>query len=211
MASTTSSKSSKTERPSSAARPELPQWIEVGRVERPHGVRGEVSVAVLSDNAERFAPGAVVWGAERALEIASRRTHKGGLLITFVGIDDRDAAAELRGLPLVVPREQVPPAPPGEYYYYELEGCRVIDEGEGELGVVTRVHEDGGGLLLEVRMPAAKIGQQPDAAGDDAQSAARRTLLIPFVQRHLLEVDVAAGVIRTRLPEGLVELCASTS
>lgn len=217
MASTTSSKSSRTEATAAAKPRQLPQWVDVGRVIRPHGVRGEVSIAVESDTADRFVVGSTVWWDGRSLEVATQRRHQGVLLVGFSGFSDRDEANALRGARLTVPREEVPPAPQGEFYFFELEGCLVVDELLGDLGPVLNVHEDGGGLLLEVSIlpssaVSAHLEMEPEQGKERSESAAARTtVLIPFVRRHLVEVDVASGVIRTRLPEGLVELCASTS
>jgi 16S rRNA processing protein RimM len=200
-----SSKSSKTEElpsPASAARRDLPETVQVGRVLRPHGVRGEVKIEVLSDVPDRFAPGAALQlvrdGAAAAAIAASVertveafRPVKGGAIVRFAGCDDREAAEALRGAWLEVPRGSVPPAPPGTYYHYELLGCRCSASG-AELGTVVEVAEDGGGLLLIV-----------EGAGG--------RLPVPFVERYLRRVDPRAGAIELELPEGLVEACASRS
>jgi 16S rRNA processing protein RimM len=112
-------------------------------------------------------------------------------VLRFEGCEDRDRAEELRGLDLEVPRAEVPAAPAGTYYQFELLGCLCRQGGE-ELGRVVEVVEDGGGLLLIVE------GQG-------------RRVPVPFVNELLREVDVAEGRIELALPEGLVEACASTS
>lgn len=111
--------------------------------------------------------------------------------LRFAGIDDRDGAETLRGAWLEVERSQVPPAPKGEYYHYELLGCQCAVGGE-ELGAVVEVVEDGGGLLLIV-------------------SDGNRRVPVPFVARFLRAVDVERGRIDLDLPPGLIEACASTS
>ena len=85
----------------------------------------------------------------------------------------------------------MPEAPAGTYYWYQLLGCRCSAGGE-ELGEVTDLLEDGGGLLLVV------------ADGE-------RQVPIPFVRSFLKEVDVERGRIELDLPEGLLEACASRS
>ena len=186
-----SSKSSRTETR------ELPARVTVGRVLRPHGVRGEVVVEVLSDVPGRLDRGRSVLAAReeggpaRPLEVAAHRPHKSGALLVFAGIDDRDAAEGLRGLWLEVDRSQVPAAPPGTYYHYELLGCRCYD-GDRGLGEVVDLLEDGGGLLLIV------------ADGE-------QRVPLPFVERFLREIDVEAGRIVFDLPPGLLDACASRS
>ena len=116
-----------------------------------------------------------------------------GAFSTIVRFDDcqtREQAEELRGCRLAVRRSEVPAAPPGLYYHFDLVGCRCIDADHGDLGEVTAVLEDGGGELLEVKRTS-------------------RILLVPFVEAFLEAVDVAGRQIRLRLPPGLVETCES--
>jgi 16S rRNA processing protein RimM len=171
--------------------------VTVGRVIRPQGVRGEVTVAVLTDVPGRFAPGTTLLmareegGPAEPVEVVFERQHKTGVVVRFAGIEDRDRAEELRGRWLEVERSQVPPAPAGTYYHFELLGCRCFDGGR-ELGEVVDLAEDGGGLLLIVANGELRVP-------------------IPFVGSFLREVDVAAGRIDLDLPPGLIEACASRS
>ena len=170
--------------------------VTVGRVLRAHGIRGELLIEALSDNPERFGPGARLRmdtpaGSTRTLAVTSSRPHKKRLLVRFEEISDRTAADELRGHDLFVLEGEVPEAPEGSYYHFQLEGCRVVDGTGDELGTVRRILEDGGGEILEV------------AGGG-------RTLLIPFVESFLREVDVDAKRIEVDLPDGLVDACGST-
>jgi 16S rRNA processing protein RimM len=188
---------------SKSSRTDLPETVLVGRVLRPHGVRGEVAVEVLTDVWERLDPGSrllladgeatprPVPGLPATLEVASRRPQKSGALLRFAGIEDRDRAELLRGSWLAIPRSAVPAPPPGTYYHYELLGCLCRDGGR-ELGRVVDLVEDGGGLLLIVEGAG---GQVP----------------VPFVQSFLRGIDVAGGTIDLELPPGLLEACASTS
>ncbi len=186
-----SSKSSKTERPPKS------DLVLVGRVQRPHGVRGEVLVESWSEVAGRFAPGAsliltLADGAPRTVRVAAARPLARGILLRFEDVDDRDAAEGLRGGELAVARAEVPGAPAGSFYYFELVGCFCRDRRAGDLGRVSDLLEDGGGLLL--------------AVNDGA-----RTLLVPFVESYLADVDVEGRKIELDLPEGLIEACASKS
>jgi 16S rRNA processing protein RimM len=169
--------------------------VEVGRIGRAHGVRGEVAVDVSSDVPDRFRPGARLIAAPAGrdpfpLEIETQRPHKGGLLVRFAGIADRDAAEALRGLSLEVPRAEVPAAPAEQFYFFELVGLACHDTTHGHLGRVEDVVEDGGGVLLRVR---------------DGE----RELLVPFVETMVTAVDLAGGRLDLMLPEGLVETCGS--
>jgi 16S rRNA processing protein RimM len=176
---------------------------------RPHGLRGEVVVEVLTDTPRRFDPGsslllvregrpevALVVAGRRAASAPGRpagagRSRRATALVRFAGIGDREAAAALRGGWLEIERSLVPPAPAGTYYRFELLGCRCSDGGE-DLGEVVEVVEDGGGLLLIV-------------------ADGRREVPVPFVARFLRAVDVEHGRIELDLPPGLIEACASRS
>ncbi len=196
----------------------LPETVLVGTILRPHGIQGEVTVALWSDNERRFAPGvefratspaavsrpvrpaappvaaarAAAPRRERLLRIERCSPYKGGLRIAFSGIADREAAESLRGLELRVPLAEVPEAPAGTYYVFELIGCRCFDEIDGDIGTVVDIHEDGGGTLLEV--------------GKDGTRS-----VIPFVEAFLIRVDRDSRRIDLRLPEGLLATCAFKS
>ena len=74
--------------------------LEIGRITRPHGVRGEVNVLLTSNRTERLDPGSVLDSTNGPLEVRSSRPHKGGWLVQFVGITDRDQAEAVRNLVL---------------------------------------------------------------------------------------------------------------
>lgn len=173
--------------------------VEVGRVVRAHGVRGDLLVESLTDVEGRFSRGTRLGlvtkdGARRTVTVRrSERPMPERLVVAFEGIDDRDAAEALRGARLEVPREAVPAAPEGAFWQFELVGCRVFEGAAGELGEVVDVADAGSGPLLVVAMPDG------------------RTVPLPFVDRFLVGVDLAAKRIDLRLPEGLIEACASRS
>jgi 16S rRNA processing protein RimM len=171
----------------------LPDIVVVGRVIRPHGLGGEVVVEIETDVPERFDPGSMLRLGPRGreVEVAESRPFGDRLLVRFSGFEDRTAVERLRGLDLTVERGEVPPAPAGSFYHFELLDCWCHDAREGELGTVVALHEDGGGTLLEV------------VNGE-------RKLLVPFVEAFVVRVDVAARRIELDLPPGLVDVCAST-
>lgn len=185
-------KSSKPESPR-----ELPSTVVVAEVRRPHGLRGEVVLQLLSDTPHRFEKGSELQlvypnGERGELVIDSSRRHKDAVVVRFAGAENREDAENLRGARLEVSRESVPPSPAGSYYYFELLDCACRDRQEGDLGRVVEIVEDGGGLILKV---------------DDGE----RQLMVPFVRAYLKRVDTAAGTIEVDLPEGLVETCTSRS
>ena len=170
--------------------------IVVGRVGRPHGIRGEVVIGVRTDEPDlRFAPGAAVEAgpddssAGERLTVASARWHSGHLLVAFAGITDRTAAAELTGSWLSVDSSQLPETgDPDEFRDHELIGLSVRTRAGDPVGVVTDVLHYGQDLL---------VVRRADGPGDEC--------LVPFVKAIVPEVDVRGGVVVIDPPPGLLD------
>ncbi|HUB23676.1 MAG TPA: ribosome maturation factor RimM [Streptosporangiaceae bacterium] len=170
--------------------------VIVGRIGRPHGIRGEVVVGVRTDEPDlRFAVGATLGAGPTPegenppgqLRVSSTRWHSGQLLVAFAGITDRTAAAELTGSWLTVDASQLPASPdPDEFRDHELIGLSVRTAAGQTVGVVTDVLHYGQDLLV-VRDPG---GQEH---------------LVPFVKAIVPEVDVAAGTLVIDPPPGLLD------
>ena len=164
----------------------------VGRVARPHGLRGDVVVNPETDFvAERFRPGATLWTRsgerEEQLTIASARVHHGRAVVGFEGLSGIDAAARLAGLELRVPEESLQPLEPGRYYEHQLVGCSVATVRGEVIGTVVRVDSGAGSSRLAV-------------------DGARGEILVPLAADICVDVDVAGRKIRIEPPEGLLEL-----
>ena len=169
--------------------------VVVGRIGRPHGIRGEVTVEVRTDEPERhFREGSVlllasdVDGPARPVTVARAHWHSGRLLLTLDGIADRNDAETLRGSLLLAERaEDAMPEDPDEYYDSALEGCRVELEDGALVGVVREV----------VHLP-----------GQDCRAVARERaseVLVPFVTELVPLVDIHARRIVIAPPPGLLE------
>ncbi|MBD8869037.1 ribosome maturation factor RimM [Nocardioides donggukensis] len=170
--------------------------VVVGRLGKPHGLRGELTVDVRTDEPERrFADGTTLraqpptGAASRltSLTVAATRWHQGTLLARFAEIPDRTAAEAARGivLSLRVPADAVP-EDPDEFYDHQLIGLEAVDPDGAALGVVRRVVHGGAQDLLEIRTPD----------GRDA--------LVPFVTALVPEVDLAGGRVVVADRPGLV-------
>ncbi len=167
--------------------------LVVGRIRRPHGIRGDVSVEVRTDDpGGRFVVGSVLRtdpAAPGPLTLTASRWHSGSLILSFAEIGDRTAAGDLRGTWLVVDSGEVAPTDdPDEFHDYELIGLAVATTGGEPVGVVTDVLHHGQDLL--VIKPAA--GRGPGE------------LLVPFVAALVPEVDVAGGRLVIDPPPGLL-------
>lgn len=168
------------------------QMVLVGRIARPHGVRGQVIVNPETDFVDdRFVSGATMWvrsdHGEEALTIASARVQNGRPVIGFEGFSSIEEVERLAGLELRVPEDALQTLGDGVYYQHQLVGCAVETVGGSRIGEVSRVDGGAGGSLLTVR-------------------GARGEVLIPFAQHICVEVDIGARRIRIDPPEGLLEL-----
>ncbi|MCH1434226.1 MAG: ribosome maturation factor RimM [Acidimicrobiales bacterium] len=120
--------------------------LEIGRITRPHGVRGEVGVLLTSNRTERLDPGSVLDTANGPLEVRSSRPHKGNWLVQFIGVTDRDGAEALRDTVL----RAEPIDDPDELWVHDLIGSTVIDQDGVVHGHVVRVLDNPASDLLEL-------------------------------------------------------------
>jgi 16S rRNA processing protein RimM len=171
--------------------------VVVGRIGRPHGVRGLATVEVRTDDPDlRFAPGAVLVTdppARGPLTIVDKRWHSGTLLLQLAAptgetYGTREAVDALRNTLLLVPVADLPEIEdPDSYYDHQLVGLTARLTDGSVLGEVTAVRHEAQDLLVVRRSDA------PEA-------------LIPFVSAIVPTVDVAGGFLVVDPPEGLLEL-----
>lgn len=180
----------------------LPDCASVGRVRRPHGVRGELVVEALTDEPGAiFAPGRRVFQgthegalwldpktrAPRELHITGLRPKMEGWIVTFSEVSDRTEAERWNGRHLLVPVEELSEPDEGEVFAHELVGMKLVDADTGaDLGAVIEFYELPQGLLLEFRGPSGVAS-------------------LPFVDEFVHEVDREGRRITVRLPDGLLE------
>jgi 16S rRNA processing protein RimM len=188
--------------------------VIVGRIGRPHGIRGEVVIGVRTDEPDlRFAVGsrldlersAAAGGGGAAdgtqspgtgqdpgpeqLTVAAARWHSGQLLVSFAGVTDRTAAGELTGGWLGVDTSQLPEVgDPDEFRDHELIGLSVRTTSGDPVGEVTDVLHYGQDLLV-VRRSGHPAGE----------------FLVPFVKEIVPEVDIRGGVVVIDPPRGLLD------
>jgi 16S rRNA processing protein RimM len=131
----------------------------VGRVLRPHGVQGELSVQVLSDAPDRFAPGAELAVGDpdgpnplRPVVVRAARLHQGRLLLSLEGVEDRDAAEGFRGAWLSIPAASARPLEPGEFWPHQLVGLAVVELPGGASALVPAV-----AALVTVDLQAGRV------------------------------------------------------
>jgi 16S rRNA processing protein RimM len=176
--------------------------VVIGRIGKPHGVRGELSVELRTDEPDRrFSVGSVLrtltpqggapHGPARpeALTVRATRWHQSRLLATFEEVTDRNAAEAVRGLLLAVEVDLAEtPEDPEEYYDHQLVGLAVVTADGRTVGELAEVVHGSAQDLLSLR------------AADDG-----REILVPFVRALVPEIDLEAGrVVVTDIP-GLLE------
>lgn len=128
----------------------------VGRVARPHGIRGQFVVNPETDfPAQRFGQGAELFvnrgnGIERLIVTASR-LQQGRPVIAVAGVEDMDAARAMAGLEMRIPAEWLTPLPDGMFYHHDMVGCAVETAGGEQVGAVVRVEGGHGSSRLVVQ------------------------------------------------------------
>jgi 16S rRNA processing protein RimM len=164
----------------------------VGRIGKPHGLRGDVIVNPQTDFVEeRFAVGATFRTrsdrGEETLTVASARVQSGRPVVGFEGCSRVEDAERLAGLELRIPEGELQPLAEHTYYHHQLVGCAMETTSGERVGEVSRVEGGTGASLLVV-------------------NGARGEVLVPLTRAICVEIDVAAKRIRIEPPEGLIEL-----
>jgi 16S rRNA processing protein RimM len=165
--------------------------IEVGRIARAHGVRGELRVLLHWPDSDSLLTADEVLvqlpgGEARPMQIESARRADRAILLKLAGVSDRDAATALRGASILVAREVLPAAENGEFYLCDLIGARVVDPA-GELGVVLEIRGHPSVDCLVIRTADGKLLEQP--------------LVAPWFER----VDLDARCVYLSGRDGLIE------
>jgi 16S rRNA processing protein RimM len=173
--------------------------VVVGRIGRPQGIRGELTVELRTDEPElRFAPGAVLQtrlqdapdqpGSPATVTVEGYRWQAGRMMLALEGVEDRNAAERLRDLLLAVevdPAER--PEDPDEFYDHQLVGLRVVSVDGAPVGTVHEVLHLPSQDVLDVRPESGPA------------------VLVPFVGAIVTDVDLSAGTLVIDPPEGLLD------
>ena len=168
--------------------------LVVGRLRKPHGLKGDVTLFPLTDDpGEVFAPGRAVLlvgldgeAVAGPITIERSRAYHREWLVKFEGADSREALEPWRGLFLAVPAEHLRPPAEDEVYLHELEGFSVRLPDQTPLGLVSAVYELPAGLMIEVQGP-------------------KREFLLPYKKEFVQQVDREGRRLVVTPPEGLVE------
>ena len=161
--------------------PSAQKMILLGRIHGAFGVRGELKLESFTEPTRgilRYQPWLLrdAQGREREVDGARGRETNKGIVATLPGVEDRDAAEALRGTEVWVPRSVLPPPSPGEYYWVDLEGLRVVNTEGVDFGTVSHLFATGANDVLVAR--------------------GERERMIPFLEpEYVRSVDFEAGVV----------------
>jgi len=172
---------------------EDPKYLLLGEVLRPHGVRGELRVRLLTDYPERIDQMEHVYlgsgpddETPQTYDVEHMRMNTPYGLLKLKGIDDREDADTLRSLFVMVDLEHAVPLEEGEFYLYQLIGLTVKQQDGQTLGQITDVLETGANDVYVVNSP--RYGE----------------VLIPVTDETIVSTDIAAGELIVNLPDGLL-------
>jgi 16S rRNA processing protein RimM len=163
-------------------RPGESVFLVVGKLRRPHGVKGEIIMDVETDFPERLRRGKTIYVGEEhlPLKIQTIRPQNRAMLLSFAEYNDCDQVGMLRNFMVYVKAADLPALPAGEYYYHQLMNLKVVDEQGQALGVLTDILETGANDVYVVTSPEG---------GE---------LLFPAIEDVLLGVDLEKQEIRVR-------------
>ena len=163
-------------------------YLAVGKLHRPHGLRGEIRMEVLTDFPERLVPGMTLYlgPGHQTATLLSSRWHKHDLLVAFEGYQDREGVAVLRNQLVQVRADDRPQLPEGEYYHHQLLGLRVLDEAGNTLGELAEILVTGANDVYVVRAPRGE------------------EVLLPAIDSVVLDVDLKRGLMRVHLLPGIL-------
>ena len=165
-----------------------PEYLVIGFLRRPHGLRGEMLMDVHTDFPERIKTGATFYVGEsyQPLILASHRPHSKGMLVRFRGFKTPEDAGAYRNQWVYVTAASRPELPEGEYYHHQLIGLNVVDEQDTPLGAIVDIIETGANDVYVVR----------DESG--------REILLPAIPAVILDIQLADHQMRVHLLDGLI-------
>ncbi|MFZ6031340.1 MAG: ribosome maturation factor RimM [Chloroflexota bacterium] len=165
-----------------------PEFLAVGKLHRPHGVRGEIILEVLTDFPERIRAGMTLYigEAHHPLRLRTRRKADTALLVSFDDHATPEAVGQLRNQIVYISAKDRPALPEGEFYHHQLIGKTVVSDDGRTLGALVEILETGANDVAVVR---------PENGPE---------ILLPLIADVLLGVDEDAGVVRVHLLAGIL-------
>ncbi|MFQ5996882.1 MAG: ribosome maturation factor RimM [Dehalococcoidales bacterium] len=161
------------------------EFITIGRILAPWGVKGKLKVKTETDFPQRFASGAKVYISQQPMTIDSAEWHRGKLVVKFSAIDSIAEAQKLRGKTIEIPHRQVQPLPEGQFYHFQMIGLEVRTTQGEPLGKISEILTTESNDVYIVR----------NAKGE---------ILIPAIEDVVKSVDLEQGHMVIEPIEGLL-------
>ena len=167
-----------------------PVFVIVGKFRRPHGIRGEIIMTVLTDYPDLITPGITLFVGNNYHQytIRSIRWHGGDMLIALAELPDRTAVEIFRNIMVYMKAKDIPELPEGEYYSHQLVGMDVITDQDQELGKIKEILITGANDVYLV------------------ESADGKQVLLPVIEQVVLNIDHESGKILVHILPGLLDL-----
>jgi 16S rRNA processing protein RimM len=179
---------------------DAPTLVLVGRVRHAHGIKGELVIEPLTDAPDAtFASGRRLFAGtvdgdpmpdRRELHVHGSRPFKEGVIVKFAEIADRTEAEKWRQRYVLAPRDELEPPRDGEVYVHDLVGMQAVLANGDAVGEIVGTYELPHGLMLELQRPG---------------TAARDTMLVPFREEFVRDVDAAARRVVLAPPDGFFD------
>lgn len=174
----------------------MEEYLRIGIITKPHGVRGEVKVIATTDDLARFQTVPKVFLTVGSLRVETKiesvKYQSDRVILKFSAIQSMEEAERYRDGEIWIDRADSPAPKEGEYFISDLIGISVYRADESLLGIVTDIEENPANPILCIKLSSGKI------------------LRAPFVRAFLLSVDIGAKKMTMDLPDGLEEACTST-
>jgi 16S rRNA processing protein RimM len=171
---------------------ESQELIKIGKITGTHGYKGTVKVELLTDFPQRFQDLQKVKISHKntvaELNIEACNSHKGKILMKFIGIDSIEEADKYRNAFLSISADELYPLPEGTYYHFQLIGMKVYDIEIGYLGLLTDILETGANDVYMIK------------------SEVYGEILIPAIKEVICEVDLTQSSMKVKLLPGLIEV-----
>jgi|UniRef100_A0A7C4EUY4 16S rRNA processing protein RimM len=162
-----------------------PRRVVIGKVIKAFGIKGELRVRAYTESLDVFKSSPRLEIGGTFFEVLQVRAHKGDVLLSLAGVENPEEAKTLSGLLVRIDADSLPEREDEEYYWFELEGLRVVTSEGKELGVVHHLFATGANDVLEIH-------------------GAKGEILLPWIEDVVKKVDLAAGLLVVDPLEGLV-------
>lgn len=166
-----------------------PVFVLIGKFRRPHGIRGEIRMTVLTDFPELISPGQIIYAGEKyqAYTISDMRGHGDDMLVSLKELPDRTAVEIFRNIMVYMKSEDMPDLPEGEFFIHQLVGMEVITDQDEKLGILKEILITGANDVYLVESPEGK------------------ELLLPATEEVVLDINQEKDQILVHIIPGLLD------